>query len=117
MKAKAIFLPLLAAMVLTFPVVSLNITNAGAADLRGAKAAGYIGEQPNGYLGIVPGAPGDVPTLVADINQQRRAAYQNIAKSNGTSVQAVEQIAGQKAIEKTPAGQYIQSPSGQWIRK
>jgi hypothetical protein len=116
MKAKAILFRLLTVMILTFSVAGLDMGNAGAADLGSAKAAGYVGEQPNGYLGVVPGAPGDVPSLVNSINAQRRAAYQNIAQSNGTSLAAVEQLAGQKAIAKTPAGQYILS-GGRWVRK
>ncbi|OIQ03176.1 MAG: DUF1318 domain-containing protein [Zetaproteobacteria bacterium CG06_land_8_20_14_3_00_59_53] len=117
MKAKSVLFFLLIALALGFSLTGLHLAEASAADLRSAKAAGYVGEQPNGYLGIVPGAPGDVPGLVADINQQRRAAYQNIAQSNGTSLGTVEQLAGRKAIEKTPAGQFVQSPSGQWVRK
>lgn len=117
MNAKPILFSLLVALLMGLSLTGLHITEASAADLRSAKAAGFVGEQPNGYLGMLPGAPGDIPALVADINNQRRAAYQNIAQSNGTSLSAVERLAGQKAIEKTPAGEYIQSPSGQWIRK
>jgi len=117
MKAKTILFRLLTVMVLSLSMAGMTISDAGAADLRSAKAAGYVGEQPNGYLGVVPGAPGDIPALVSSINAQRRAAYQGIAQSNGTSLSAVEQLAGRKAIEKTPAGQYILSPSGQWMRK
>ncbi|PJA32275.1 MAG: DUF1318 domain-containing protein [Zetaproteobacteria bacterium CG_4_9_14_3_um_filter_53_7] len=117
MKAKTTLFSLLAIITMMFSMVGMNAGNAWSADLQQAKAAGQIGEQPNGYLGIVGSAPGDVQALVSSINNQRRAAYQNIAQSNGTSLQAVEVLAGRKAIEKTPSGQYIQSPSGQWIRK
>lgn len=116
MKAKSILYRLLAVMVLSLSVAGLNAGTAWSADLHSAKAAGQVGEQPNGYLGIVRNEPG-VSALVQSINQQRRAAYQNIARKNGTSLQAVEQLAGRKAIEKTPSGQYIMTPSGQWIRK
>lgn len=116
MKAKSILYRLLAVMVMSLSIAGLSTGNAWSADLHSAKAAGQIGEQPNGYLGIIQNAPG-VAGLVQSINQQRRAAYQNIAQKNGTSLQAVEQLAGRKAIEKTPPGQYIMSPSGQWIRK
>lgn len=86
-------------------------TSAWALDLQDAKAQGLVGEQLNGYLGAVkPSA--EVNALVADINARRKAMYQEIAQRNGTSVLAVEKLAGQKAIEKTLPGQYIQSPSG-----
>lgn len=117
MKAKSILFRLLAVITMMICVAGLNISSAWSADLHQAKAAGQIGEQTNGYLGIVAAATGDVSALVNDINQQRRAAYQNIAQKNGTSLQAVELLAGQQAINKTPPGQFIRSSSGQWIKK
>jgi uncharacterized protein YdbL (DUF1318 family) len=90
--------------------------NAFALDLRTAKAQGYVGEQANGYLGIVKNAAG-VEELVSDINSRRKAEYRDIAQRNGTSLEVVEALAGKKAIEKTPSGQYIRDPSGNWIRK
>jgi len=116
MKTKSILFPLLTIMIMMVCVTGLNISSAWSADLHQAKAAGQIGEKPNGYLGIVRNGAG-IPALVQSINQRRRAVYQNIARKNGTTLQAVEQMAGQKAIAKTAAGQYIQSPSGAWIRK
>ncbi|MCG6933596.1 MAG: YdbL family protein [Gallionella sp.] len=100
---------------LSVGLLSLSMA-AWAIDLQSAKAAGQVGEKADGYLGVVINAPG-VPALVQDINQKRRAAYQDIAQKNGTSLQAVEELAGRKALEKTPPGQFIMSPGGQWIRK
>jgi len=115
-KTKSSLFPLFAILIMAFCLTGLNTNNAWAADLHQAKAAGQVGEQINGYLGIVSNAPG-VPALVQSINQQRRAIYQSIAQKNGTSLQAVESLAGQKAISKTPSGQYVQSASGAWVRK
>lgn len=90
---------------------------AWAADLQGAKAQGLIGEQSDGYLGLVSAsAPADVKALVSDINSKRRQTYQDIAQRNNTSLDAVEALAGKKAIEKTPPGQYVK-PAGSWLRK
>jgi hypothetical protein len=83
-----------------------------------AKSQGLVGEQPNGYLGVVvANASGAVQSLVADINKKRKAEYQGIAQRNNTSVEAVEALAGKKAIERTPPGQYVRLPNGQWVRK
>ena len=90
--------------------------NANALDLQSAKAQGYVGEQANGYLGIVKNAAG-VQALVDDINHRRKLHYQEIARKNGTSLQVVETLAGKTAIEKTPRGQYVRTPSGEWLRK
>jgi len=57
-----------------------------------------------------------VQQLVNTINAKRRQHYTEIAKRNNTSLQAVEHLAGKKAIEKTPAGQYIKI-NGSWTRK
>lgn len=81
--------------------------------LHDAKNQGLVGEQPNGYLGIVGQSGREVVTLVEDINAKRRAAYEQIASSNNTPLEAVEKLAGKKAIEKTASGQYI-SVGGRW---
>ena len=83
--------------------------------LGDAKASGQIGEMPNGYIGVVR-AGGNADEIARLINQARRAEYQRLAEQNGIKLSDVEAIAGKKAIEKTPAGQYIQW-QGQWRRK
>ncbi len=83
-----------------------------------AKAKGLVGEKPDGYLASVQAsASAEVQNLVKDINSKRKKKYQSIARENGTSLQAVEVLAGKKAIQKTPAGQFIMSPNGSWKRK
>lgn len=109
---------LIPTLLFTLAGIALMSTSAMAADLHSAKAQGLIGEQPNGYLGIVKSnVPADVRALVADINAKRKAHYQAIAKRNNTSLNIVEQLAGKKAIEKTPSGQYVRMPSGSWVKK
>lgn len=116
MKASSLILRLFTAALLLFASLGVTATTSYAMGLQQAKAAGIVGEKPDGYLGVVrPSA--EANALAQSINQQRRAAYQGIAQKRGTSLSAVEQLAGQQAIGKTPAGQYIMSPSGQWIRK
>ncbi len=83
-----------------------------------AKQQGLVGEQRDGYLGIVmQSAHSDVHQLVTNINDKRRAKYQEIANRNNTSLHSVESLAGQKAIEKTSSGQYIETDSGSWTKK
>ena len=86
-----------------------------ALDLGEAKSAGLVGETSSGYLAMVKPS-GEVDKLVASINSKRKAHYQQIAKKNSISLQAVEVRAGQKAMEKTPAGEYINSGGG-WKKK
>ncbi|TWA74330.1 hypothetical protein FBZ82_101345 [Azospirillum brasilense] len=84
--------------------------------LGAAKAAGQIGERPDGLVGAVPGAPAAAAQLAEQVNAQRIARYREIAGSNGTSVDQVQALAGKQLIERTPAGQYVLS-GGRWVRK
>jgi len=86
-----------------------------ALDLQTAKAQGLVGETLTGYLAPVKATP-EVQQLVKTINTKRKAQYKKIAQRNGTSLQAVEQLAGKKAIEKTPPGQLIKTDGG-WQKK
>ncbi|MEC4674010.1 MAG: YdbL family protein [Nitrospirota bacterium] len=89
-----------------------------ALSLTEAKDRGLVGEQLNGYLGIVGSSQTpDVQALVNDINRQRREKYQEIAARNETNVQAVELLAGKTAISKTRSGHYVQISSENWVKK
>jgi uncharacterized protein YdbL (DUF1318 family) len=105
--------PLLAALLATVAVT------AAALGLDEAKARGLVGERPDGYLGIVePASAGaQVRELVESVNARRRDEYQRIAEANGVSLDVVRQLAGKKAIERTPAGQWVLLPDGRWTRK
>ena len=86
-----------------------------ALDLQAAKAQGLVGETATGYLAAVKPSP-EVQRLVSDINGKRKVHYQQIAQRNKTALSAVEQLAGKKAIQKTPAGQFVQV-NGAWQQK
>lgn len=88
-----------------------------AVDLAQAKASGWVGERRDGYLGVIPGAPGDVQGLVDGINADRRRAYQGVASSNNVPLDQVEALAGQKLIGRAAPGEFIMDAAGRWIRK
>ncbi|PWC76114.1 YdbL family protein [Azospirillum sp. TSH64] len=85
--------------------------------LAAAKAAGQLGERPDGMVGVVPGAPASAQALAQQVNAQRLARYQEIAKGNGTALDKVQAVAGQQLIERTPAGQFVMTAAGEWQRK
>ncbi len=87
-----------------------------ALSLDEAKANGAVGEKANGYLGAVNSSTADVQALIADVNQKRRQAYEEIAKRNRTNLQAVEALAGAKAVENTKPGNFVEG-SGGWVKK
>ncbi len=114
MSSRIRIVAVLLALGLSLPVRALDLNQASAA-LGQAKASGQIGEKPNGYLGVI--APGGQAAEIARlINEARRVEYQQVAKKNAIPLGDVEALAGKKTIDKTPAGQFIQS-GGQWVKK
>ncbi len=85
-------------------------------ELADAKAQGLVGETPTGYLAAVQPPSPQTQALINRINGERKAKYQGIASKNGTPVAAVEALAGKKAIEMTPGGQFVQE-GGSWRKK
>jgi uncharacterized protein YdbL (DUF1318 family) len=97
--------------------VSLSMP-AFALSLDEAKSSGVVGERATGYLGIVTSNPSaDVKAMVNEINNKRRALYQQKASKAGVSLDVMELRTGQRLQEMAPAGEYIQDGNGQWRRK
>ena len=87
-----------------------------AIDLQTAKDQGLVGETPSGYLEAVNAPSAEIKKLVNNINAQRQQKYKEIAARNNTSLEAVELLAGKKAIEKSAPGSFIKL-GGSWQRK
>lgn len=103
--------------VLMISLLTISVAVASS-KLTQPKADGLIGEQANGYLGlVVPNAPSDVRKLVEQTNAKRKSGYQKIAAKQGASLSDVEKIGGNTAIEKTLRGNYIRDPNGTWRKK
>jgi uncharacterized protein YdbL (DUF1318 family) len=95
-----------------------NAPSAFADELDAAKTAGHVGERADGYLGVVStSAPASAKALVDAVNAKRRAKYAEIAKQNGTAVEAVAALMGEKLIDRAPAGQYVMGADGHWTKK
>jgi uncharacterized protein YdbL (DUF1318 family) len=105
-----------------FLVIAMSLLifvgSASAIELADAKNQGLVGETTSGYLAPVAQQPKpEVKALVEEINTKRRVEYLKIAQKNNTEVATVEALAGKKAIERTPAGQFVQSRPGVWDTK
>ena len=110
MKNRIVSLILPAALLLfALPAFSLSLDE--------AKNKGLVGETPSGYLAAVHAPSKEVNDLLQDVNAKRKRSYASIAERNGTPVTAVEQLAGKSAVEKTAPGNYVQLPSGEWVKK
>lgn len=101
-------------MLLSQPLLAMDLQQAMSI-LPTAKAQGLVGEQPDGYLGVVK-AEGETAVLVQLINTARRNEYQKLAAANGLQLADVEMMAGQKAFNKTQSGHYVLR-DGQWVKK
>lgn len=106
------------ALVLAFgisvPVLAMGLDEAKQ-KLDSVKQQGLVGETPTGYLDVVR-AEGQAREVVEAINSARRDEYKRIAEKHNIPVTQVETVAGKKAIEKTPAGQWVQI-DGKWVKK
>ncbi len=103
---------------LCFAFLLLGAPAASASPLDDAKAAGQVGEGPDGYVHLVQNnAPADVKAMVEDINAKRKAKYGTIAKKRNAPIEAVAAQAGAKLIERTPAGQFVMDERSNWKKK
>lgn len=91
---------------------------AAAMSLDEAKAAGYVGERFDGYLGLVdPNAPAAARALVEDVNARRRARYADIAQQRGVPVEAVGKLTAVRVINDAPRGTFVMGEDGRWQRR
>ena len=86
-----------------------------AAQLR---SSGQVGEQADGYLGVVGSVSGAVRSKVDSINIKRRAYYTDLAAKRGAKI---EEVAATTACElfrsKIAPGQYYRLPDGVWRQR
>ena len=81
---------------------------------QAARAAGEIGEQPDGYLGFVGTPSASLRALVNGINIQRKATYTEKAQAANVTVADQAFTFGCNLIQQTQAGEKYKTPSGEW---
>src|SRR5579863_9146584 len=92
---------------------ALAQSSADKAAIDAAKAAGSVGEQGDGYLGLVTGAADDaVKAAMAEINAGRAQAYRDIAAKSGVTPAAAAEATAQQLIARLPSGQYYRPLGG-----
>ena len=102
-----------------FAAVTLAILPAAAPAQRdpayaAARAGGEVGEQPDGYLGLVGAGAPALRALVGDINIKRKAAYTRQAAAAGATVEQFAFTSGCTLIEQTEPGERYRTPAGVW---
>ncbi|NBC35900.1 DUF1318 domain-containing protein [Novosphingobium sp. FSY-8] len=79
-----------------------------------ARAAGQVGEKPDGYLGVVGAAPAEIQRMVVDLNIRRKAIYATRAQAQNSTIDKYAEITGCKLIAQTVPGEKYMDPSGAW---
>jgi uncharacterized protein YdbL (DUF1318 family) len=89
------------------------------AKVDAAKAAGVVGEQSDGMLGLVTGdADAATKSAVAEINNGRTAVYREAASHNGVSVEAAGAATFETVIKgKLKPGEFYKPQGSGWVRK
>lgn len=78
-----------------------------------ARASGQVGEQTDGYLGVVGSQSAEVAAMVRDLNNKRRAVYTSAAAGKST-IQEYAFTTGCKLIRDTKPGEKYQGLDGGW---
>lgn len=88
-----------------------------ALELDQAKQQMLVGEQRDGYLGLLVKSHSDAARLVQSINRKRQQKYQEIADQQKTSLANIEKIAGEKLTAKAAASNTpYQTADGLWAK-
>ena len=86
--------------------------------IAGAKAQGMVGEQADGFLGLVSGSPPpSVVAAVRQINAGRAQAYDTIAAKTGVTDEAAGEATARQLYDRLPPGQFFKPLGGPWTRK
>jgi hypothetical protein len=82
------------------------------------RATGKVGEQADGYLGVVGSADASLRAQVDAVNIKRRAYYTDLAAKRGAKI---EEVAATTACElfrtKVGVGQYYRGVDGSWRQR
>jgi hypothetical protein len=103
--------------------LAIGLLSAGAAAaspvIDEAKAQCVVGEQIDGYLGVIDNATASdaVRREVRAINQQRKAVYADLAARNGVTIEDAAALTAERLLNGAPSGHCIQTAEGSWVKK
>lgn len=83
---------------------------------QAARQAGLVGEQPDGYIGIVGTATPELQAVVNNINIQRKRQYTQQAAASST-VEQMAFVTGCNLISRTAPGEKYRAPDGRWLTR
>jgi uncharacterized protein len=113
--ARAIFLAACLVLATVGAGVAAAAMQASASSLR---ATGLVGEQYDGYLGLVGAAPPRIRSEMDAVNIRRRAHYTGLAARRRVRVEEVAVAAGCEILaSRVAAGEYYLLPDNIWRRR
>jgi uncharacterized protein YdbL (DUF1318 family) len=87
--------------------------------IRAGFEAGTVGEQSDGFLGVVTGqtAEPELQRRLAERNTLRREEYDRLAEVEGQPASIIAQLTAEKLINRLPTGLYYRDNFGSWKQK
>lgn len=99
---------------LTFALGGAAVAYAQAGGVSAAMAAGSVGEQADGYLGIRGSVSAGIRDEVDAINIKRRAKYTGLAQTKGVTIKEVAAATGCETLSRVAQGRAYLLPDGTW---
>ena len=82
------------------------------------RASGKVGEQADGYLGVVGSADASLRAQVDAVNIKRRAYYTDLAAKRGAKIEEVAATTGCELLRtKVAPGQFYRAADGSWHQR
>lgn len=96
-----------------------SVASAASAAIEAAKDACVIGEQADGYLGVIESskASEELKRDVRANNQQRKAIYAEFAERNGLTIEVAAALFAERNVNQAPSGQCVRDEGGTWLKK
>ncbi len=82
-----------------------------------ARAGGQVGEQGDGYLGMVGAGSPALHHMVEDINIRRKSVYSSRAQAQHATVEEYAFTTGCLLIAQTEPGEKYMAPGGNWVTR
>jgi len=80
------------------------------------KTQGIVGEQPDGYLGLVKDDAAARAVVDAE-NADRKAEYAKRAATQGQTVEVLAKILGEARVRQEKAGRFVRGAGGEWSKQ
>ena len=99
------------------PATAFAQSAAAKAEVDRAKTQGVVGEQADGFLGLVAGGEPSVRAAMAEINAGRAQAYRDAAARTGVTPEAAGQATARQLAGRLGPGEYFRTAGGSWERR